>query len=221
MKKKNSVKYLNETALLSLMTPSPPTDESQQKKTETAQNPREQLPEFSYIVKIPRDRVAVIIGPKGATKRQLQNETKVKIDVDSKEGDITLTGKDSLALFTLKEVIRAIGRGFNPDLALLLLKQDYVLEVIQIGDFSRNKNDLVRLRGRLIGSEGKARVTIENLTDTYTVVYGKTCGIIGTTERCILAKRAFESLLEGSPHANVYKWLEKSRRKLTREEHFQ
>lgn len=177
------------------------------------------MPEFSYDLKVPKDRVAVLIGPKGQTKKELEAQTKTRIIVDSKEGDVKLQGKDSLALFALRGVVKAIGRGFNPEFAQLLLKQDHVLEVVDISEYGgKEKNHLVRLRGRVIGADGKARTTIERVTETFIVVYGKTIGIIGTTERAMLARRAMEALLEGSTHASVYKWLEKSAKKVRREE---
>ena len=46
----------------------------------------------------------------------------------------------------------------------------------------------------------------------------KTIGIIGLAENVDLARRAIDSILSGSPHANVYKWLEKQRRNLRRME---
>lgn len=176
------------------------------------------LPEFSYELKVPKDRIAVIIGPKGKTKKELEDQTKTRIVIDSKEGDVNLQGKDSLALFSLREVVKAIARGFNPEIAQLLLKQDYVLEVIDISEYSRQKSHLQRLRGRVIGADGKARITIENLTETFIVIYGKTISVIGTTEHALLAKRAVDSLLEGSTHASVYKWLEKAAKALRKKE---
>ena len=44
--------------------------------------------EYSYELKIPKDRVAVLIGMKGNVKKAIEEETKSKINVDSKEGDI-------------------------------------------------------------------------------------------------------------------------------------
>lgn len=209
------------------MTPSPPpakmADKNQpvpgkaEKQSSDAPRPVG-LPEFSYELKIPRERIAVLIGPKGAVKRELEEQTRSRINVDSKEGDVRLTGKDSLALFSLKEVVAAIGRGFNPEFAQLLFKQDYVLEVVNIMEYNRHKSHLERLRGRVIGAEGKARVMIERLTETFVVVYGKTIAIIGTTERATLARRAVDSLLEGSTHAAVYKWLEKAAKALRKKE---
>lgn len=174
--------------------------------------------EYSYGLKIPKDRIAVIIGKDGEIKTELEELTKTHIDIDSKEGDVTITGQDSLSLFTLKEVIRAIGRGFNPEIARLLLKQDYVLEILPLLDYIANKNHLERIRGRVIGAGGKSRTTIENLTETFICVHGKTISIIGESEGVTNAKKAVESLIAGSPHANVYRWLEKSRRKIKEEE---
>lgn len=170
------------------------------------------IEEFSYELRIPRERVAVLIGKKGETKRYLEHETKTKIKVDSAEGEIEIIGKDALLLYLAREIIRAIGRGFNPDVAMQLLKQDYAFEVISIVDFARNANDLERLRGRVIGEGGKSRRTIEDLTQTSICVFGKTIGIIGPGENLVNARRAVESLLSGSPHAHVYRWIERKRK---------
>jgi len=168
--------------------------------------------EFSYELRIPKERVAVLIGKKGEMKRAIEHETKTKIEISSEDGTIDLKGKDALLLYLSREIIRAIGRGFNPDIALQLLKQDYAFELIDISQYSRNANDLERLRGRVIGEGGKSRKTIEDLTQTTICVFGKTAGIIGPAEYLTDARRAIESLLSGSPHAHVYRWLEKRRR---------
>lgn len=167
--------------------------------------------EFSYELKIPKDRIAVLIGKKGEIKTQIEKETKTKIDVDSKEGDVFITGKDGLGLFVAREVIKAIGRGFNPEIALMLLKPDYALEVISLDNFG-SKNDQLRLKGRIIGKEGKARKIIEELSGAYMCVYGKTVGIVGEVTALTTARKAIEMLLQGSPHRNVYKWLEKQKK---------
>lgn len=172
------------------------------------------MQEYSYELKIPKDRVAVLIGTRGEVKKQLEERTKTKLDIDSKEGDVTITGNDPLNLYSTREVIRAIGRGFNPDVALTLLKQDYGLEVINIQLYAKTKNDVQRLKGRLIGEEGKARKTIEELTNTHITVYGKTVAIVGEYDGLTMARKAIESLLTGAPHSHVYKFLEKRRKEL-------
>ena len=174
--------------------------------------------EFSAETKIPRERIAIIIGKNGDVKKELEEYTSTNIDIDSKEGDIKITGSDSLQIYALKEVIKGIGRGFNPEIARLLLKQDYTLEVVSLLDYVKHKGHFERIKGRVIGANGKSRDTIERLTDTYISVYGKTISIIGRSEGVVASKKAIESLLQGSPHANVYKWLEKNRKNLKEKE---
>jgi ribosomal RNA assembly protein len=170
--------------------------------------------EFEYILKIPKERVAVLIGKKGEEKKQLENTLDVQITVDSKEGDVTITGTEALKVYTAREIIRAIGRGFNPDIARLLLKVDYGFDMININEYAKTKKDAERLKGRVIGQEGKSRATLEELTGTNICVYGKTIGIIGPFDALALTRRAIESLLSGSLHTPVYRWLEKRRGEL-------
>lgn len=173
--------------------------------------------EFSYEIKIPKDRIAVLIGRKGEIKKQIEDHTNTKINIDSNEGDVIVSGEDAILLYCTRDIIKAIGRGFNPDIALLLLKQDYAFEVINLPDFD-NPTQFRRIKGRIIGREGKSRRLIEEHTDTNICVYGKTISLIGRTDTCSIARRAVEMLIKGSPHSNVYKWLEKMRRNLKRRE---
>ena len=164
---------------------------------------------YSYELKIPKDRVAVLIGKKGEIKKKIEKATKTKLHIDSKEGDVLVEGDDGVKLLIVKGIVTAIGRGFNPEIAMLLLKHDYALEVIDIGE--TKKEHLKRIKGRLIGSEGKARRAIEELTDCNISVFGKTVSIIGPIEYVVTVRRAVEMLIKGSPHSNVYKMLERKR----------
>lgn len=170
------------------------------------------MTDYSYDLKIPKERIAVLIGKSGEIKNLLEEATHTKIHIDSQEGDVNLKGNDPLTLFTVRDIVRAIARGFNPEVAQLLLKQDYSFELVELREFVKNKEQMPRIKGRIIGKGGKARLIIEDLTDTYMCVYGKTIGIIGLGEDVAMARRAIESLAAGSPHSSVYKWLEKKRR---------
>lgn len=168
--------------------------------------------EFYYELRIPKDRIAVLIGKDGEVKHAIEERTRTVLDIDSSEGEILIKGEDALLLYLAREIVRAIARGFNPDIALELLKPDFGFELINIDEYARNQNDYARLRGRVIGEGGKSRKTIEELTETHLCVYGKTAGIIGPVEYIADARRAITSLLSGSAHATIYRWLEKKRR---------
>ena len=170
--------------------------------------------EFSYEIKIPEERVAVLIGKDGETKKEIEDLTKSKLDI-SKDGDVTITGTDGLLLYTTKEIVKAIGRGFNPKVALLLLKQDYAFELLDMKDVAgKSKNTMQRLKGRVIGKGGKSREEIERFTDCNIVVYGKTIGIIGEQQQVTLARQAVAMLLQGSMHKTVWKFLEKKKKEM-------
>jgi ribosomal RNA assembly protein len=163
-------------------------------------------------LKIPKQRIPRLVGTKGATKRKIQKLTNTKIKVNSEDGDVFIEG-EAINQFNCLNIIKAIGRGFNPDIALKLLNEDYTLEIVPIEEFSRNKRDLIRIRSRLIGTEGKARTNIETMTDTNIVIYGKTVGIIGKVVDVMLARQGIINLLQGSKHGNVYSYIEKQKLK--------
>ena len=176
--------------------------------------------DFIYELKIPKERVAILIGKNGGIKREIEKSTNSKIRIDSKEGDVTIKSDDGVGLFTAKQVIIAIGRGFNPGVAMLLLKPDYEMVIININDYARTKKSLIRLKGRVIGEKGKSRRKIEELTDTDICVYGKTITIIGKIGDVDITRRAIESLLKGSQHKTVFNWLEKRKKEKSIERMF-
>ena len=166
-------------------------------------------------IRIPQDRVGAIIGPKGETKKMLQNISGIKFDVDS-EGEISIYDDvetaDPLMALKIMDVIKAIGRGFAPDRATRLFDDDEYLEIVDLSEFvSGRKNQLSRVRGRVIGRDGRTRQIIEDLTGVYITIYGNTIGLIGNSVSMPVAKHAVELLLNGSEHATVYHYLESQR----------
>lgn len=170
---------------------------------------------YSEELKIPKDRIPVLIGKKGVIKKRIQRLAGNRLAIDSKEGDVLIEGEDSLSIFRTKMIIQAIGRGFNPDVALLLMDDSYSLELINIQDFSgKSQKKMVRLKSRLIGTRGKAWKHIERTTECRLSVYGKTIGIIGRIEDVFIARQAIEYLLQGAPHSNVYKFIQEKKKKM-------
>jgi ribosomal RNA assembly protein len=47
----------------------------------------------SLFVRIPEDRIGVLIGTGGATKRRLEEKTATRIEVDPAEGEVTVTSQ--------------------------------------------------------------------------------------------------------------------------------
>lgn len=171
-------------------------------------------------VRIPKERIGVLIGRNGETKRRIEELTKTKIEVDSETGEVRIIPQtdDPLMLWKARDIVRAIGRGFSPDRALELIKDDYMLDIIDLRDIvGDNRRAIERQRGRIIGSQGKTRRIIEEYTGTYISVYGKTVSIIGPPEGVRIARQAIEMLASGAPHGTVYSFLDRKKRELERQ----
>ena len=169
--------------------------------------------EFTYELKIPKARVPVLVGKQGSVKRKIEQLTEAHLAINSSEGEVTISSDDGLHIYTAREMVNAIGRGFHPDIAMKVIDIENCFVVMPIAD-DRKKKSLLRIKGRLIGTEGKTRRLIEEMTDTHVSVYGKTVAIIGKQEHAFVARKAIEMLVSGSPHTRVYRFLEKKRRTL-------
>ena len=177
----------------------------------------------SSFVRIPKERVGVLVGPEGRVKRHIEKKLRVKLEVESDSGGVTAVLNDETTdaslLFRAKDVVTAIGRGFAAERALRLVRdEDTIFELVDLRDFfGRSESDIKRVKGRIIGMNGKTRRSIEELTDADVVVYGHTVGIIGTFEQANIARNAVQMLIDGSMHHTVYKYLQRKRRDLKKQ----
>jgi ribosomal RNA assembly protein len=171
-------------------------------------------------VRIPKERIGVVIGPEGTTKKNIEERLMVELEIDSDAGDVNITlaekATDPSTLFRAKDVVTALGRGFSPEHAFRLVRdEDVALDLIDLrGVFGKSEPDLKRVKGRIIGQNGKTRRIIEELTDASVAVYGHTVGIIGTIDQLEVAREAIEMLVKGSMHSTVYRFLHRKRRDL-------
>lgn len=153
-------------------------------------------------INIPENRVSILIGEKGKTKRLIEKLTKSKLNISNK-GNVTILSEN----LNTRDIVEAIGRGFNPKIALKLVSEDIIFDLVEINDFSKNKLRQSSLRSRVIGRNGSAKKMIETRTNTDIAVFGKTVAFIGKVEDVYLARRTIELILQGSQHGSVYRWL--------------
>jgi ribosomal RNA assembly protein len=166
-------------------------------------------------VKIAGSRVGVLIGKAGATKKDLETKTHTTITVDSKEGlvKVEATDENTIPLLRAVEIINAINRGFSPERAFEMIEdEDLLLDVIDLSAMADGPRQLDRLRGRIIGKDGRAREQIEDMTDVEISVFGKTVALIGYPEQMKTARAAIDMLIEGIPHENVFAFLDKKKK---------
>ena len=168
-------------------------------------------------IRIPKDRVGVLIGKDGETKKTIERISQMQLEIDSEEGDVAFNeqdAKDPLIPLKVEDVIRAIGRGFSPEHAFHLFREDTELFIFDIYDYvGKTESHLIRVKSRVIGREGKTRRVIESLTGGILAIYGHTVAVIADFESMDIAKKAIDMLLSGSEHPTVYRYLEREMKK--------
>ena len=168
---------------------------------------------------IPKSRIGAVIGPKGQVLKELRQKSGCEITIDSETGEVTIiapnTLEDPMTFIRVRDIVRAIARGFTPEKAMKLLSDDYFLELISLRDLGiKTEKAAQRVRSRVIGRDGKSRYIIEQSTGVFLSVMGNTIGILGQFEALEIAKEAVMRLIEGETHGTVFHFLEMKRREI-------
>jgi ribosomal RNA assembly protein len=173
-------------------------------------------------LKIPMDRVGVLIGHKGQTKKDLEDKCGIKLNIDSKQGEVVIEEEeesDPLALIKVENIIKAIGRGFSPENAYMLFNDESDFFSFDLHDYVGKKDSHVRrLKSRVIGKEGKTRKVLEELTNSKISIYGHTVSVISDMVKMNILKKAIDMILTGSKQATVYRFVETQMKELRRTE---
>lgn len=149
---------------------------------------------------VPQERIKVIKD--GKTRSNISKSLNVKLTFQ--DNSVTIEG-EGLELFQAKSIVKAIGRGFSPENAFRLLKEDNTLETIELNQF--NDSRIRVIKSRLIGTNGKAWKMIEKFSGCSLSVYGKTVSLIGSYEQLNIAREAVQMIIRGSKHSKVYGFL--------------
>jgi len=171
-------------------------------------------------IQVPLSRLGVLIGEEGRVKKEIEEKLGVKLFIDSESGvvEVRLVEKDDPSrLFKARDVVLAIANGFSPERAFKLLDEEASLAIIDLRDYvGDSEKALTRIKGRIIGEEGKARRFIEEATGALVSVGDDKVAIIGDYEAMEVAKKAVEMLAEGKQHSTVYRFLMAKRREMKR-----
>ncbi len=170
---------------------------------------------------VPMDRVAVIIGKDGSTRKRIEELTSTDIEIDSKTGSVVIKKKEgpesNIGDWIAQNIIKAISRGFNPAIAEKLVDEEYMFEIIDLERVvGKSSGQIHRIKSRLIGEGGKTWKTIETMAEVHLQVFGNTVSLIGKYEEMRIAREAINMLLGGKNHTGVYKYLQKMHEELKR-----
>ena len=172
---------------------------------------------MEHLSRVPKDRIAVLIGKSGKTRKMIEETCEGELSIDSQTGDVAISWKgesDPIRRMKVPDVITAIGRGFSPDRAVQLLEDNVFLRMYDIREWvGRQPNQTRRMRSRLIGTNGRIRTLIEEMSRCEIAVYGSTVAVMGDNDALSLAAPAIEGILGGSEHSTVLFGLEQDKRR--------
>lgn len=166
---------------------------------------------MTEIVRIPEERSKILIGKEGKTKKMIEARCNVRLEIT--DGAVEIVG-EATDIFFASEIVKAIGRGFEPRKAMLLLKEGFMFHLIPLREIISSDKAITRLKARVIGEDGRIKTMIEESTDSFLSIYGNTIGIIAKVDSIEYTKEAISMILNGARHSSVLSYLSKSKRKI-------
>jgi ribosomal RNA assembly protein len=159
-----------------------------------------------------QSKIGLLIGKDGTNKARLEEAFNVKIEVKPEEGIVYVEPREGATLYNVyvaEKALKALSIGFSIDDVLLLKDDVYDLEIIDLGEVAKNREDLMRIKARVIGTGGRFKKALEDMTGAKIAVGEKQIGIIGDFEQNKLIKDALTRLIAGQSHQAVIKFLER------------
>ncbi len=146
-------------------------------------------------------------------RRKNEIENKLKIKLSFGENYITAEGRDSLSIITFEDFVKAVNVGFDIEDAMKIINQNHMIAEIDIERYSgKRKSHKRRISARVIGREGSAKRTIEEMTNTKIIIDDRNVYILGEPEDVSIASEAVEEILSGSKHSTAYNKIRKKAR---------
>jgi ribosomal RNA assembly protein len=163
------------------------------------------------LVVIPEERVPILIGKDAEVRKEIESKGKCTLNISS-NGNVEINAEEVAEEWRIRDIILAIGRGFNPILAMKLFLDDFYLEVLNLRDYLKTEHAMTRQKSRIIGTQGKTKKTIEEVAGVNLSIYGHTIAMIGDEMSIALAKQAILMFLDGKSHSTIYMFLEQKAR---------
>lgn len=163
---------------------------------------------------IPQKRAALLDEK---TIKALSKRLNCKLSLSDENG-VTIEGAP-YDEYNAKNVIQAFGRGFSLDSTYKLLGEDYFFEMINLKEMFKTKEQMMRVKARVIGKEGRAKEYIESVSGAQLSVYGSSISLIGRIDEIRVATTAIKVLLGGGMHKTAYRIMENEKRKIKSEEY--
>ncbi|MFH0835415.1 MAG: hypothetical protein V1881_03665 [Candidatus Micrarchaeota archaeon] len=163
------------------------------------------------LVAVPPKRLTLFKKNDGALLKDIGKEAGVSATLDGET--VTLEGEGGTE-WIAEQVVTAVCLGFEPKIAKKLLGDDFFLEVIDLGRLYGSKRKIERYEGRVIGTDGRMKKKLEELSGAWLAVGDEHIVVIGRFDELKNLKEAIMKILEGSEHNTVLRLLQNKRKGL-------
>lgn len=163
-------------------------------------------------VRIPEERISVLIGGNGRTKKLIEKTCGVAITIH--EEDVVIESENKANEYFAKDVVKAIGRGFSPRDSIRIFTDDCHLFIFDLKEYAKSRNSIHRIKGRVIGENGKIKKIIETSTDSKLSIYGNTISVLAKLDSIEYAKKAVEKIILGAKHTSVLGYLSRAKKEI-------
>ena len=94
---------------------------------------------MEHLARIPKDRIGVLIGKGGETRKLIEKASGGSLQIDSQSGEVNIKWDsetvDPIIRMKMPDLIMSIGRGLAPKRALQLLNDDIFLRMYDIREW--------------------------------------------------------------------------------------
>jgi len=169
-----------------------------------------------WFFRIPPERAGVLLGNGGRIKTSLEYRFGVNLEIDGETGSVSVRYPSKVAenYFLIKRVMDGVSAGFSDADIREMIEKDYTLAVIDLEEYASKTSHLSRVKGRIIGQSGRAKMKIEDYSRCRISIYRNLVGILGPEENIEMAREAIIKLAKGFEHQSVYRFLESRLRRM-------
>ena len=140
-------------------------------------------------------------------------EARLSCRIQKEDNDMIIEGKP-YDEYNAKNVIQAFARGFDLNKAYRLLNENVFFQQVNLKDMFRSRDQLARVKARIIGKEGRAKEHIESVSGADVAVFGGTVSAIGTVDEIKVAMSAIQVIIDGGMHKTAYLVMDKEKQKI-------
>ncbi len=145
-------------------------------------------------------------------KNKSQLEKKLNTKITLKGRQVTLISKNPLDEYEASIILDAMNFGFSAKKVLMIKEQEMLFRIINIKNFTRKKN-LNEVRARIIGTKGRTKRTIEDISNCHILIKDNEVGIICNAYDIEEIITGITNLIRGTKQSNTYRYLEKMNRR--------